>query len=508
MKKNLLFLLFTCPFILTAQNLLTNPSFEDGTVTIADAMGTTTDWKSPYGVTGATVSSQQQQGTYSLQGTTTGNDKFNALLWSPEMSVTQGKTYYYSYWIKADGAYAAGTFISNSTVNSTYQGGQSFTTSTTWVNKSGTVVADGNTAYFRFDIGNAGTYYIDNLSFREAITTTSLISSLNSGFETGITNQWYNYSVPAGTVLSQDRTDPYVGTAALKSVTATANAVPGRVGLNIGSVLTAGKTYKLTFAVKGSTSTTARSAPNPTFLVQAQAGPGATPAYATLGTTGQIASAPSNWTQYQFTFVAPNVVTGTSIDIQVGTEAGTLFFDDFIVVETTPVPVELIEFKAAAINKKVNLAWKVATEDDMKLYDVERSKDGQNFEIIGSVKAVNLNTTVNYAFTDANPLAGVGFYRLKLNKQSERFEYSKIQSVSLSDKGKISVFPNPTKAYVQISTGENVESLQLFDLSGRLVRQFAPNQPQLDMTDLAKGIYHLSVKTATDMSVHKIVKMD
>jgi hypothetical protein len=497
MKKNLLFLLFACPFMLTAQNLVTNPSFEDGT---------TTGWTSPYGVAVSLATNEQQQGVNSLKGITTGNDKFNAILWSPEMSVTPGKTYYYSYWIKADGAYFAGSFISKGTVDpdKTYQGGQSFTTSTTWVNKSGTVVADGSTAYFRFDIGNAGTYYIDNFSFREAITTTSLISPLNSGFETGINTNWFNYSVPAGTVLSQDRTDPYVGTAALKSVTATSAAVPGRVGLDINSSLVAGSTYKLTFAAKGNQSTTSLvSLPNPKFLVQIQEG---APNYARLGTAIDVSSAPDNWATYNITFVAS--AAGNTIDIQVGTEAGTLFFDDFIVVETAVLPVELLDFKATTNNKKVNLIWKVATEDNMKQYDVERSRDGQNFETIGSVKALNQNTSVNYAFTDASPLAGLGFYRLKLNKQDDKTEYSKIQSVSISEKGKISVFPNPTKGYVQISSDENVESLQLFDLSGRLVRQFTANQPQLDMTDLAKGIYHLSVKTAADVSVHKIVKMD
>lgn len=120
-------------------------------------------------------------------------------------------------------------------------------------------------------------------------------------------------------------------------------------------------------------------------------------------------------------------------------------------IGATVLPVVLSSFNAeSASNGTVNIAWETASEVNCDYFSVERSMDGNNFEVISSVKgAGNTSTSSKYSYIDDNPHSPVSYYRLKQVDFDGKFEIFKVVSVNLNPIREIVVYPNP------VATGES-----------------------------------------------------
>ena len=125
------------------------------------------------------------------------------------------------------------------------------------------------------------------------------------------------------------------------------------------------------------------------------------------------------------------------------------------------IPVEMLDISASCNNGSAEVKWSTASEDNNDFFTVERSSDALNYQPIGLVNgAGNSSTIQNYSFTDADPLSGTSYYRLRqtdFNGQTELFS-----STSLSSCGNgglnIVIGQNPTmdgNIWVSISGAEN-----------------------------------------------------
>lgn len=72
------------------------------------------------------------------------------------------------------------------------------------------------------------------------------------------------------------------------------------------------------------------------------------------------------------------------------------------------------------------------------------------------------------------------------------------------NKNKLNVFPNPTNNFINIETTEQIESLTIIDITGRLV--LLENNKVIDLSMLNAGIYFLRVKTNNDYFIKTIIK--
>ncbi|WP_079666343.1 T9SS-dependent choice-of-anchor J family protein [Soonwooa buanensis] len=70
----------------------------------------------------------------------------------------------------------------------------------------------------------------------------------------------------------------------------------------------------------------------------------------------------------------------------------------------------------------------------------------------------------------------------------------------------ISVYPNPAKDVVNIKTDKDVNSIQIFSLTGQLVKTIEKNVRTINVSDLKKGVYLLRVKSASQDESFKIIK--
>ncbi|MEI7801747.1 MAG: T9SS type A sorting domain-containing protein [Bacteroidota bacterium] len=194
-------------------------------------------------------------------------------------------------------------------------------------------------------------------------------------------------------------------------------------------------------------------------------------------------------------------------------------FSDFGVgYGSTTLPVLLSSFTASLIdNRYTSLNWITSAELNSNYFEVQRSADGKNYEVLGKVNAHGTSQVMNkYSFDDKAPLSGTAYYRLKQVDFDEQFTYSPIQTITNATvtltSNDISVFPNPATSEINVAVqiqNEKTTEIQILDLSGKKVYSqsvdftVGQNQFKLPLTDLPAGIYFVSFSDGGNQPVMK-----
>jgi hypothetical protein len=168
----------------------------------------------------------------------------------------------------------------------------------------------------------------------------------------------------------------------------------------------------------------------------------------------------------------------------------------------TIIPLTLLDFNGQLNNRIVALNWKVAQEQGMAHYEVQRSLDGVSFNTIGRVAASNSPLTHAYLFDDSTfaSIAGaMGYYRLRMTELDGSFTFSDVVLVRRPASGnQITGYPNPVKHLYQVqieATEPSRYTLLLLDAAGKqlLSRQVTVQPRQnivpVNMDAFAKGLY-------------------
>lgn len=179
------------------------------------------------------------------------------------------------------------------------------------------------------------------------------------------------------------------------------------------------------------------------------------------------------------------------------------------VVFTGVLPLSLINFTASEKNGFDILEWKTANEINTKLFEVEYSLDGINFNAIGTV-AVN-NNTGNYSFKyEIASLNSNCFYRLKIIDIDGSFTYSNIISLYKNDVNSngLKLSPNPTNGFTTlVGIGNDLINTQaeLMDNSGKVLKiiQIISNIIIIDLSIYTNGLYLLKLANS---KVFKVIK--
>jgi hypothetical protein len=103
-----------------------------------------------------------------------------------------------------------------------------------------------------------------------------------------------------------------------------------------------------------------------------------------------------------------------------------------ITANTTPLPVELVNFDAKLVDTRVKLSWTTASEINNDFFTVERAdKDLTKFDFIAKVNSYmhNSNVMLNYETWDESPMQGLQYYRLKQTDMDGEFTYSDLRPI-------------------------------------------------------------------------------
>jgi Secretion system C-terminal sorting domain len=163
------------------------------------------------------------------------------------------------------------------------------------------------------------------------------------------------------------------------------------------------------------------------------------------------------------------------------------------------LPLKLASFTAFPKQSGVATNWKVTYEAGISHYEVERSEDGMAFVAIGRVEAKNSSGAFEYAFTDAKPIAGVSFYRLKMQELDGKISYSRSVKVKVATAGEVLLYPNPAKNEFSISLPAGVKraNYSVVDAAGRKLQavniSVGAGLQSINVTGLPAGIYWLVI---------------
>ena len=180
----------------------------------------------------------------------------------------------------------------------------------------------------------------------------------------------------------------------------------------------------------------------------------------------------------------------------------------------TVLPVRFTKFDALRSTGSILLNWAIATDEAISHFEVERSFDGRNFQLL---EVVNKHSSDAYSTSDASAAVRwkTVFYRIKLVKAAGGHAYSTIIRLPLNGEQELVVAPNPVNDVLQLSGKTNVEgimNLHLFDAQGRQVLHQQWKQTpgafvrSIELVHLQPGFYVLKVSGGEGIKEFKLVK--
>jgi hypothetical protein len=174
-------------------------------------------------------------------------------------------------------------------------------------------------------------------------------------------------------------------------------------------------------------------------------------------------------------------------------------FNSFGVASSGTLPISLMSFTGAKKASSVDLNWKTASEINAKEFQVERMDNGGVFNQIGTVRAFgNTNKLTAYSFVDfAASKQAIRYYRLKMVDFDGKYKYSNtIKIADENSSNEVVVYPNPTTEKISI-TNSNLNfaavTFKVMNLTGDVVKVGTTNINEINVSELAAGMYMLSV---------------
>lgn len=187
--------------------------------------------------------------------------------------------------------------------------------------------------------------------------------------------------------------------------------------------------------------------------------------------------------------------------------------------QASTLPVHFTSFTGKALNGSIGLEWK-ASIDNPTVFDIERSLDGINYAVIGSVQASTpLQLATLFNFTDNTPARGNNFYRLHYTEQGSAPAYfSKVVAVGLKNAKEMDVFPNPVKGnHFTLNLGEPFTGkvdIAIYNSTGMLVHRESRSGTRLQLIGvdmprkLNAGAYSVQLSAGSNMQKGRLVITD
>ncbi len=206
-----------------------------------------------------------------------------------------------------------------------------------------------------------------------------------------------------------------------------------------------------------------------------------------------------------------DIVTLNAVGIRQGTIGTMIGTIDGIRVSNSwansPLPVKFISFDAQTNDDGATvLNWSTSSEINNKGFEIESSNNGKEFKTIGFVSGAGNSNSVNrYQFQVTENFGS--YYRLKQIDFDGQSNYSEIVSVKGSD-DEIQFSPNPFSDNIQISTKQEINLIEVIDMTGKVIISKNPeaNQFNLNTTELLSGIYFIKIYNSENVILKRIIK--
>jgi hypothetical protein len=181
--------------------------------------------------------------------------------------------------------------------------------------------------------------------------------------------------------------------------------------------------------------------------------------------------------------------------------------------QSSLLPIELLSFKAAILNKNTaQIDWEITPNSTPKAFEILKSEDGEQYQ---SIAFINAYDALKYSFKDINLKQGISYFKLKMIDNEDIIEYSKIVSVqnNAGDVLDIQILPNIVNDKTQVKitgTITDYAQIQIFNIKGSFIKTipFKTNENNLysiECHDMPAGMYW--VRVLTEGGISKSVRL-
>ena len=200
-------------------------------------------------------------------------------------------------------------------------------------------------------------------------------------------------------------------------------------------------------------------------------------------------------------------ISNSSMDSQISIANGNL-------VDESP---ELQGFSADISNENVMINWDMNNINDVMGFEIYKSANGQNWEMIGFVDGEE-STDYTFSYVDETPNWGVNFYRIKSLNMNGDYGFLRTTKVVFeyttgADVGDF--FPNPatngtTNLNINIPDGGEA-TIYLHDSMGKLVKTYqktiesGADTISFDLNDLSYGIFYAKINVNRESYIKKVM---
>lgn len=181
------------------------------------------------------------------------------------------------------------------------------------------------------------------------------------------------------------------------------------------------------------------------------------------------------------------------------------------------LPVKYNDLSATGTDNGNLLKWSTASEKNNSHFNIERSVNGAEYEVIGLVKgAGNTNKVTSYAFTDVQQHAGTTCYRLNQVDFNGVSELSKSVCVTAEKvkQASVNTTPNPFNDKITVAyTTANVSAVtfEVIDMIGKV--HYASTEQvkgdhefNVNTSALPQGVYFIRITNGTEVKTQRIIK--
>ncbi len=157
---------------------------------------------------------------------------------------------------------------------------------------------------------------------------------------------------------------------------------------------------------------------------------------------------------------------------------------------------------------------------------IQLTLNDHNITLIGNFDVINQNLTVNFQHTgnwneffsgaslnvintSTTLSLKPGEYRLYSDKVLPAFKNLATEtSVNPENKSSIQFYPNPATDRLQIEASDQIQSVQIYTIDGKLISAFTPlsNNTILNLTSVKPGVYIIRILTRAQLFTEKIIK--
>lgn len=162
------------------------------------------------------------------------------------------------------------------------------------------------------------------------------------------------------------------------------------------------------------------------------------------------------------------------------------------------LPIEIQSFSATCTESGVRIEWETDLSPDIVRIEVERSRNGFDWEVIES--EINNNNLL-----DQSVKSGNWYYRLRVVDADHQIFVSDVQLASCGQslQSVLNIWPNPANSelHCRFSGDQKVTTVEVFDARGQKVRSLQSTlhasgaEQVIDLQGLPAGLYHLVLRT-------------